>query len=123
MFYTVFHSCAENFDSLLFGVGGNGFDKAIGDLAMEPAQNAVRVTFDCGAEFGIIALLQGIRRVGELAALLIEEDAATLPSLARRALGALLAQLLALGKRRHRLITAATAYLAASSSSRAILVE
>ena len=51
--------------------------------------NAVRGHF---AEFGIIAP-QGIRRVGELAALLIEEDATTLPLLARRALRALPAQL------------------------------
>jgi transposase len=54
--------------------------------------NAVRGHF---AEFGIIAP-QGIRRVGELAALLIEEDATTLPPLARQALRALLAQLQAL---------------------------
>ena len=56
--------------------------------------NAVRGHF---AEFGIVAP-QGIRRVGELAALLIEEDATTLPSLARQALRALLAQLQALEK-------------------------
>jgi transposase len=54
--------------------------------------NAVRGHF---AEFGIIAP-QGIRRVGELAALLIEEDTTTLPPLARQALRALLAQLHAL---------------------------
>jgi transposase len=54
--------------------------------------NAVRGHF---AEFGIIAP-QGIRRVGELAALLIEEDATTLPPLARQALRAPLAQLQAL---------------------------
>ena len=55
--------------------------------------NAVRGHF---AEFGIIAP-QGIRRVGELAALLIEEEDATpLPLLARQALRALLAQLQAL---------------------------
>jgi transposase len=51
--------------------------------------NAVRGHF---AEFGIVAP-QGIRRVGELAGLLIEEDATTLPSLARQALRALLALL------------------------------
>jgi transposase len=51
--------------------------------------NAVRGHF---AEFGIVAP-QGIRRVGELAALLIEEDATTLPPVARQALRALLAQL------------------------------
>jgi transposase len=51
--------------------------------------NAVRGHF---AEFGIIAP-QGIRRVGELAALLIEVDATTSPPLARQALRALLAQL------------------------------
>jgi transposase len=56
--------------------------------------NAVRGHF---AEFGIVAP-QGIRRVGELAALLIDEDATTLPSLARQALRALLAQLQALEK-------------------------
>ena len=56
--------------------------------------NAVRGHF---AEFGMVAP-QGIRRVGELAALLIEEDATTLPSLARQALRALLAQLQALEK-------------------------
>jgi transposase len=54
--------------------------------------NAVRGHF---AEFGIVAP-QGIRRVGELAALLIEEDATTLPPAARQALRALLAQLQAL---------------------------
>jgi len=54
--------------------------------------NAVRGHF---AKFGIIAP-QGIRRVGELAALLIEEDATMLPPLARQALCALLAQLHAL---------------------------
>jgi transposase len=54
--------------------------------------NAVRGHF---AEFGIIAP-QGIRRVGELAALLIEEDATTLPPVARQTLRALLAQLHAL---------------------------
>jgi transposase len=54
--------------------------------------NAVRGHF---AEFGIVAP-QGIRRVGELAALLIEEDTTTLPPLARQALRALLAQLQAL---------------------------
>jgi transposase len=54
--------------------------------------NAVRCHF---AEFGIIAP-QGIRRVGELAVLLIDEDATTLPPLARQALRVLLAQLHAL---------------------------
>jgi transposase len=54
--------------------------------------NAVRGHF---AEFGIVAP-QGVRRVGELAALLIEEDATTLPPLARQALRVLLAQLQAL---------------------------
>ena len=57
--------------------------------------NAVRGHF---AEFGIVAP-QGIRRVGELAALLIEEDATNLPPLAREALGALLAQLQSLDVR------------------------
>jgi transposase len=54
--------------------------------------NAIRGHF---AEFGIVAP-QGIRRVGELAALLIEESATTLPPPARQALHALLAQLQAL---------------------------
>jgi len=54
--------------------------------------NAVRGHF---AEFGIVAP-QGVGRVGELAALLIEDDATTLPPLARQALRALLAQLHAL---------------------------
>ena len=54
--------------------------------------NAVRGHF---AEFGIVAP-QGIGRVGELAARLIEDDATTLPPLARQALRALLAQLHAL---------------------------
>ena len=54
--------------------------------------NAVRGHF---AEFGVVAP-QGIGRVGELAALLIEEDAVVLPPLARQALRALLAQLRAL---------------------------
>src|ERR1700750_2246583 len=54
--------------------------------------NAIRGHF---AEFGIVAP-QGVRRVGELAALLIEEDATTLPPLARQALRVLLAQLQAL---------------------------
>jgi transposase len=57
--------------------------------------NAARGHF---AEFGIIAP-QCIRRVGELAALLIEEDATTLLPLARQALCALLAQLHALEER------------------------
>jgi transposase len=57
--------------------------------------NALRGHF---AEFGIIAA-QGIRRVGELAALLIEEDATPLPPLAREVLRALLAQLQTLGER------------------------
>ena len=56
--------------------------------------NAVRGHF---AEFGIIAF-QGVSRVGELAALLIEEDATMLPAMARQALLALLSQLHALGK-------------------------
>jgi len=51
--------------------------------------NAVRAHF---AEFGVVAP-QGIRRVGDLAALLIEEDAPMLPPYARQALRALLAQL------------------------------
>jgi transposase len=54
--------------------------------------NAVRGHF---AEFGIVAP-QGVRRIGELAALLIEEDATTLPPVARQALRVLLAQLQAL---------------------------
>jgi transposase len=54
--------------------------------------NAVRGHF---AEFGVVAP-QGIRRVGELAALLIEDDATALPPLARQAVRALLAQLQAL---------------------------
>ncbi len=57
--------------------------------------NAVRGHF---AEFGIVAP-QGIRRVGELAALLIEEDTTTLRLLARQALRALLTQLQALDGR------------------------
>jgi transposase len=57
--------------------------------------NAVRGHF---AEFGIIAA-QGIRRVGELAALLIDADATNLPPLARQVLRALLAQLQALDER------------------------
>src|SRR5215469_3875566 len=57
--------------------------------------NALRGHF---AEFGIFAV-QGTRRVGELAALLIEEDATTLPALAREVLRALLAQLQTLGER------------------------
>ena len=56
--------------------------------------NAVRGHF---AEFGIVAP-QGISGVGELAALLIEEDATMLPSIARQALLTLLSQLQALGK-------------------------
>ncbi len=54
--------------------------------------NAVRAHF---AEFGVVAP-QGIGRVGELAALLIEDDATALPPLARQAVRALLAQLQAL---------------------------
>ena len=57
--------------------------------------NALRGHF---AEFGIVAA-QGIRRIGELAALLIEEDATPLPPLAREVLRALLAQLQTLGER------------------------
>jgi transposase len=50
------------------------------------------------AEFGIVAP-QGISRVADLVALLLGEDETVLPSLARRALRGLAAELEALGKR------------------------
>jgi transposase len=57
--------------------------------------NAVRGHF---AEFGIVAA-RGIRRIGELAALLIDEDATNLPPVAREALCALLGPLQTLDER------------------------
>jgi transposase len=57
--------------------------------------NAVRGHF---AEFGIV-VAQGIRRIGELAALLIDEDSTNLPPVAREVLCALLGQLQTLDER------------------------
>jgi transposase len=57
--------------------------------------NALRGHF---AEFGIV-VAQGIRRIGELAALLVDEDATNLPPVAREALCALLSQLQTLDER------------------------
>lgn len=56
--------------------------------------NAIRAHF---AEFGIVAP-QGIGRIGQLAALLVGEDPAALPAVARQVLGTLIGQLQALGE-------------------------
>ena len=67
--------------------------------------NAIRGHF---AEFGIVAA-QGIRRIGELAALLIDEEATNLPPVAREALCALLGQLQTLDERIRKLEAAIVA--------------
>ena len=56
--------------------------------------NAIRGHF---AEFGIIAP-QGIRRIGELAAFLIDDSTANLPAMVRQTLATLIGQLHALGE-------------------------
>jgi transposase len=69
------------------------------------------------AEFGIVAP-QGISRVAELLAVLLGEDEATLPPLARQALRGLAAELKALGKRVEEIEAAIVAWHKENEASR-----
>ena len=69
------------------------------------------------AEFGIIAP-QGVARAGELVALVMGEDEAKLPALARRALRGLAAELEALGERVKEIEAAILAWHKDSEASR-----
>ena len=69
------------------------------------------------AEFGIVAP-QGISRVAELLAVLLGEDEATLPPLARQALRGLAAELEALGKRVEEIEAAIVAWHKENEASR-----